>query len=57
MSGAFFNPKDRSLSICVTDLNDLFITEGDDGTWVIDVKNLDEGIEIFHDEDRLWRPA
>lgn len=57
MNGAFFNPEDQSLSIYVNDVSDLFLTEGKDGTWIVDVKNLTDGIEIYHDGDRLWRPA
>lgn len=57
MNGAMFNPDDRSLVISVRPEDVKVFPDLDEGLLVIAVANLDDGIEIFHDSDRIWRPV
>lgn len=56
MNGAFFDPELRTLVISAN-LRDILLQEEDKDRVVLTVTGLDEGIEIVHNHDRLWRPV
>lgn len=55
MSGAIFDPKEKTLTIWAEQAADISVHE--DGGVVITIKNLSDGIEIIHEDDRIWRPV
>lgn len=58
MNAALFNPEDRSLVISVRPDDVKVFPDHDAGLLTIAVANLNEGIEIYHDDaDALWWPV
>ena len=56
-NGAIFDPEGKTLVISVRVADVSVFPEGD-GRFTIAVKNLEEGIEIVHDdEEALWWPV
>jgi hypothetical protein len=56
VNGALFDPDTQTLIISAS-LEDLSMWDEDPNRVAIRVENLDEGIEIIDQHDRLWRPA
>ncbi len=56
MNGAIFDPANHQLVVSakIADIG-IMPPDGDEVTIVID--RLLEGIEIVHDDDRIWRPV
>lgn len=55
LNGAVFDPQDRTLIVSAKLADVTIATSPKDGTVVIAVLNLDEGIEIVHENPRIWR--
>lgn len=55
-NGAIFNPEDKTLVISAR-VKDVRVFPESDGHLTIAVENLTDGIEIVHDDDRLWWPV
>jgi hypothetical protein len=56
-NGAIFDPVDRSLVVCAK-IADVAVFPERDGRITIAISQLDEGIEIVHeDEEALWWPV
>lgn len=54
-NSAILDP-DGSVLLVYADINDIQV-EREDGRVVIAIVNFTGGIEIVHDDDRLWRPV
>lgn len=56
MNGAMFNPEDKTLVVSAR-ATDVRTFPETDGYITIAIVNLDEGIEVTHDSERLWWPV
>lgn len=56
MNGAFLDTHEQLLMVSAN-VDDVTVQRDGDGRVVIYVTEFDDGIEIFHDSDRLWWPV
>lgn len=55
-NGAIFNPEDKSLVIAVK-VKDVKVFYESGGLITIAIANMDDGIDIVHNGERLWWPV
>lgn len=55
-NGAIFDPKEKSMVISVK-VQDITVLPEGDGRVTIAIANLVDGIEIVHEDRRIWWPV